>query len=977
MSAATPKQVASIPRSGRYAPTVGPRLRRLMVAVFVLAALLGLNSAYLACVTGLEWWSALRGVGKVYQDYFYLWMILVHLILGLALVTPFLVFALLHLRSASSRPNRTAVRIGYALFAVCLVVLVTGLLLMRVGFVELKQPLLRGAVYILHVAAPLLVVWLYWLHRMAGPAIRWRAGLAYAAVVLCSAGGMMLWHAQDPRRWNAVGPSEGDAYFQPSLARTNTGDFIPAQTLMMDQYCLKCHADAYQGWFHSAHHFSSFNNPMYLASVRETREVALKRDGSVQAARWCAGCHDPVPLFSGAFDDPKFDDVGHATAGAGITCTACHAITHVNSLRGNADYTIEEPLHYPFAGSQNKWLQAVNEQLVKAKPAFHKKTFLKPLHRSAEFCSTCHKVHLPYELNHYRDFLRGQNHYDPFVLSGASGRGARSNYYGMRAAENCASCHMPAQTSFDFGARLLPSADQLSIHNHLFLGSNTALPHLRDEPEIVAAHQKFLQTAARVDLFGIKDGGTIDGALTGPLRPDLPELRPGATYLFETVIRNLKTGHHLTQGTVDSNELWLEITVTSGDKTLARSGAINDGGTVDPAAHFVNVYMLDREGRRIDRRNPQDIFTPLYNHQIPPGSSQVVHYRLTLPESLDDLVTIEARLLYRKFDQAYMDFVTRTARPGDSPIRGHIRGEPYRNSLPVSVVAQDRVTLPVAGVPKSAPEQEYKISRDYKYQRWNDYGLALLGEGNGLELQGMRAAELKQAEEIFQYIIDRSTFVDARVNLARVRFAEGRFADAIAAINLAAETLKPYFLTEPVYAPWTINWLSGLMNRQLGEFDASIANLRSVLTESTDAMRGRGFEFSRDYVVRNELGQVLFERARQEADAARRQQFFRDAVAEFNTVLELDPENAVAHFNLGLLYARLDDEPRAALHREFHARFKIDETAPAIPQQRARWANRSANRAAEGIVIYPLILVDETGTPAPAREAASPLDAAP
>jgi hypothetical protein len=28
--------------------------------------------------------------------------------------------------------------------------------------------------------------------------------------------------------------------------------------------------------------------------------------------------------------------------------------------------------------------------------------------------------------------------------------------------------------------------------------------------------------------------------------------------------------------------------------------------------------MLDRDGQRIDRRNPQDIFVPLYNQQIPP-----------------------------------------------------------------------------------------------------------------------------------------------------------------------------------------------------------------------------------------------------------------------------------------------------------------------------------------------------------------------
>ena len=54
----------------------------------------------------------------------------------------------------------------------------------------------------------------------------------------------------------------------------------------------------------------------------------------------------------------------------------CHAITHVNSTRGNADYTIEEPLHYPFAFSENGALRWVNRQLVKSKPDLHRRTFL-------------------------------------------------------------------------------------------------------------------------------------------------------------------------------------------------------------------------------------------------------------------------------------------------------------------------------------------------------------------------------------------------------------------------------------------------------------------------------------------------------------------------------------------------------------------------------------------------------------------------
>ena len=206
----------------------------------------------------------------------------------------------------------------------------------------------------------------------------------------------MVWlHSGDPRSWMAKGPESGVQYFEPSLARTASGNFIPARSLMNDAYCEKCHADVHAQWSDSVHRFSSFNNPPYFASVNETREVSLERDHNVQASRWCAGCHDPVPFFSGAFDDPQFDSVNHPTASAGVTCTVCHAITYVNSNRGNADYTIEEPLHYPFAYSDNALLQWINNQLVKAKPSFHKKTFLKPFHKSAEFCSTCHKVHLP------------------------------------------------------------------------------------------------------------------------------------------------------------------------------------------------------------------------------------------------------------------------------------------------------------------------------------------------------------------------------------------------------------------------------------------------------------------------------------------------------------------------------------------------------------------------------------------------------
>ena len=173
-------------------------------------------------------------------------------------------------------------RIGYVLFLVSLTVLVTGVLLTRVSGFDLRQPLARRVVYWLHVISPLIVMWLYWLHRLVGPRIKWKLGIGYAAVVALVLIAMVWFHGQDPRHWFAVGPESGTEYFEPSLARTATGKFIPAQALVNDQYCKNCHADVHQGWSDSVHRFSSFNNPPYLASVTETREVALERDGNVK-----------------------------------------------------------------------------------------------------------------------------------------------------------------------------------------------------------------------------------------------------------------------------------------------------------------------------------------------------------------------------------------------------------------------------------------------------------------------------------------------------------------------------------------------------------------------------------------------------------------------------------------------------------------------------------------------------------------------
>ncbi len=178
--------------------------------------------------------------------------------------------------------------------------------------------------------------------------------------------------------------------------------------------------------------------------------------------------------------------------------------------------------------------------------------------------------------------------------------------------------------------------------------------------------------------------------------------------------------------------------------------------------------MLDKDGNRIDRRNPQDIFVPLYNKQIPPGAGQVSTSGSTCRRTFRSSITLEAKVNYRKFDRKYMDYIFG---PSQGP------------ELPVVVMARDEVTLPIEGGPKV----ENKPSPiDPVWQRWNDYGIGLLLEGASL---GSQKGELRQAEPVFRKVAELGV-PDGDVNLARIYLREGRIPDARQALERASKHPK-------------------------------------------------------------------------------------------------------------------------------------------------------------------------------------------
>src|SRR5205823_9607195 len=111
------------------------------------------------------------------------------------------------------------------------------------------------------------------------------------------------------------------------------------------------------------------------------------------------------------------------------------------------------------------------------------------------------------------------------------------------------------------------------------------------------------------------------------------------------------------------------------------------------------------------------------------------------------------------------------------------------------------------------------------------------------------------------------------LNMARVHLAYG----GQARLDKASQALIAAGNCDPPAPWWTVAWFSGLVNMQNARFDEAIADFERILRphleqpeQIQEELLRRKFDFSRDYVVRNELGKALFFRSQQEEETARR-----------------------------------------------------------------------------------------------------------
>ncbi len=737
--------------------------------------------------------------------------------------------------------------------------------------------------------------------------------------------------------------------FFPSSAQVYGGEKILSKFFMESDSCKRCHEDIYNQWNSSAHHFSSFNNQWYRKSIEYMQDTI-----GTKPSKWCGGCHDPAVLYAGKMDTPIKQIVHNPESQAGLGCMMCHSIAEVKSTMGQGDFYLEYPVLHELAASRNPVVRGLHDFMIKLNPEPHRRVFLKPFmkQQTAEFCSSCHKVHLDVPVNHYRWF-RGFNEYDNWQASGVSGEGARSFYYPAKP-QQCADCHMPLEPSSDMGNVAG------TVHSHRFPGANTALPTANEDAAQLKATENFLTSGAlTVDIFALspekaplttaplKAGAGAEhdlattfavgeeaetkitpssnaGAapITAPLNRVHPAVRRGDTVRVDVVVRTKRIGHFFPGGTVDAYDTWLELKgVDDKGQTIFWSGMVEDNGKgpVEKGAHFYRSLQVDAHGNPINKRNAWSTRAVVYVRLIPPGAADTVHFRMKVPEKTGSKVTLTARLLYRKFSWFNTQFAFAGERENErdnSPkagapvasarqalvtpdyddtkmaftasLRGISAKEEKIPDLPIVTIAENEVAVDILPANAQAPQPKTQLAKE-DWQRWNDYGIGLL-------LQG----DLKAAQAAFEKVteVDPQN-PDGWVNIGRAALQEGDLARARTVLEKAL-ALNPKLART--------NFFYGSLMKSTGDYDQAAAHFRIVLAQ-----------YPRDRVALNNLGRVLFLERK-----------YSQAVKVLQQVVAVDPEDLQAHYNLMLCYNGLGDEKMSKEHQARYLRFKADEASQAI-----------------------------------------------
>jgi tetratricopeptide (TPR) repeat protein len=668
----------------------------------------------------------------------------------------------------------------------------------------------------------------------------------------------------------AMGGAAGPFY--PSALATASGGLLPARFFTAASSCGRagCHPDVAAQWSASAHRFSGLDNPWY----RRSYEAMRQSQGEV-AARWCAGCHTPAPLATGAPARPPAARGGTAEAEAGVGCTVCHA-ARARSSMGQADLELDPARLAGLPESAPTWRRALYSFAIRLDPGPHRRALGLAGTATSELCSACHKGQLDAAPGGHPP-LAVMNDYDPWQASSVSGQGMTQSIH-FPPPRSCTDCHMPAA--------LLPAGGG-AVRSHRFAAANTALPALRGDREQLRAVVAFL-AARRVtlDIFAMTPGRPLaatapeagmsapDEEVIAPLDRVPAMLRRGESSRFDVVLRSRGVGHLFPGGKDAATDCWLAVeAVDDRGRNLFSSGGLAADGTVAPGAHRLGGLWLDAKGTPIEAFEIWRNWVEAWVQRVAPEAAAIARFRVAVPADAGSRITLTARLEYRKFPP---DF-TRRALEG----RG---GAAF--AAPIVTMAETSLTLPVVAAGAPLPDMAHpRLLPADDLERWNDYAFALADSGSW-----------NDARRAFQAVLARRPgFADGWTTLGNLEWAVGDLraarTDLLRALSGERGLARAHFYL-------------GLVEQKEGRYAAAKEQLQLAAAA-----------YPRDPLVWLEIGRTRF----LSAD-------YGGAAAALGRMLGINPQEPTAHFMYALTLRALGDSRLAAEQMALFQHFRYDTT---------------------------------------------------
>ena len=458
--------------------------------------------------------------------------------------------------------------------------------------------------------------------------------------------------------------------FAPSMAKTASGGPVAPQLLAGSKSCgaAGCHTEIYREWDADSHRWSSEDKGFQAV------QAALIHAEGAPAARYCAGCHDPVSLLSGyknastSIEAPGFKE--------GASCVVCHAMRRVD-VQGNGNYVWGPPKPYLFEYAGAGRASAVTHFLIRAYPRQHNEDYDLALTKDTASCGACHKQFIDKEINHV-GWVQLQNQYDDWK------HGKWNTDPNPAHRLRCQQCHMYYQEApsvaladpYDVKAGL-----GLKHRNHWFAAGNQWMPEEIHSPDAAGQTQRVTEW-----LEGKKYIPEI--ANVWPKGPVLPikivppqPVRPDGKAAFRVVISNNKAGHSFPTGPLDLIRAWVEVKVSDpAGRVIFHSGELLPDDHLEPGTFVLKAEGVNAEGNEIVRHDLWHYVGAKWKRAIFPGYSDMYEYKFTVPRDVKGSLTIAARLRYRKANQYFMDF----AFPGK-----HLQ-------TPITDLSRDSVEVPIA-----------------------------------------------------------------------------------------------------------------------------------------------------------------------------------------------------------------------------------------------------------------------------------------